>query len=94
MVPCNFSDKDSFFVSTQVYLRVILKFQLSFTRLKPVNGKSVESDCFLRRNLPFWWNITLCQCSMFLVVTRSSWQHCCAIEHWRITTLEITNRGL
>lgn len=63
-------------------------------RLKPVSGKSVERDCFLKRNLLFLWNTTLWPCSMCLVQTKSSWQHCFAIELWPITILEIANRDL
>ena len=65
-----------------------------FTRLRLVNGKSVEKSCLLRRSLPSWWNTTLYRCSMYLAVTMRSWRHCCAIDRWLITVLATTNKGL
>ena len=76
-------------------LQLTLKNLFIFSnRLKLVSGKSGAKDYSMKRNSLFWWNITLCLCSMFQVMTRNSWPLCCATELWHITTLGITNKDL
>ena len=50
-------------------------------------------DCLPRRSSAFSWSIILYLCSMFRLMTRNSWQLCCAIVLLRITTLAIISKG-